>query len=56
MKQKDFARNVNRDDIKHGAADFGVDLTEHIQFEMETMKGPSPPSWGWSAGRAAMTE
>jgi putative nucleotidyltransferase with HDIG domain len=37
MKAKGFARNVNRDDIERGAADFGVDLTEHIQFEIEAM-------------------
>jgi putative nucleotidyltransferase with HDIG domain len=38
MKTKGFARNVNRDDIERGAADFGVDLTEHIQFEIDAMK------------------
>jgi putative nucleotidyltransferase with HDIG domain len=38
MKAKGFARNVNRDDIVRGAADFGVDLTEHIQFEIDAMK------------------
>jgi putative nucleotidyltransferase with HDIG domain len=38
MKSKGFARNVNRDDIGKGAADFGVDLTEHIQFIIEAMK------------------
>ncbi len=38
MKSKGFARNVNRDDIDRGAADFGVDLTEHIQFEIDAMK------------------
>jgi putative nucleotidyltransferase with HDIG domain len=38
MKAKGFARNVNRDDIERGAADFGVDLTEHIQFEIDAMK------------------
>ena len=38
MKSKGFARNVNRDDIQRGAADFGVDLTEHIQFEIDAMK------------------
>jgi putative nucleotidyltransferase with HDIG domain len=38
MKSKGFARNVNRDDIIRGAADFGVDLTEHIQFVIEAMK------------------
>src|SRR5437660_3887000 len=32
MKSKGFARNVNREDIYRGAQDFGVDLTEHIQF------------------------
>jgi predicted hydrolase (HD superfamily) len=38
MKSKGFARNVNREDIERGAADFGVELTEHIQFEIEAMK------------------
>jgi putative nucleotidyltransferase with HDIG domain len=38
MKSKGFARNVNRDDIARGAADFGVDLTEHIQFIIDAMK------------------
>jgi len=38
MKAKGFARNVNRDDVGRGAADFGVDLTEHIQFEIDAMK------------------
>ncbi len=38
MKAKGFARNVKRGDIERGAADFGVDLTEHIQFEIDAMK------------------
>ena len=38
MKSKGFARNVNRDDIAKGAADFGVDLTEHIQFVIDAIK------------------
>ncbi len=38
MKSKGFARNVNRDDIAKGAADFGVDLSEHIQFIIEALK------------------
>src|SRR5437588_9432262 len=38
MKAKGFARNVKREDIERGAADFGVALTEHIQFEIEAMK------------------
>jgi putative nucleotidyltransferase with HDIG domain len=38
MKAKGFARNVRREDIERGAADFGVDLAEHIQFEIDAMK------------------
>jgi putative nucleotidyltransferase with HDIG domain len=38
MKSRGFARTVNREDIARGAADFGVDLTEHIQFEIDAMK------------------
>ncbi len=38
MKSKGFARSINRDDIDRGAQDFGVDLTEHIQFEIDAMK------------------
>jgi predicted hydrolase (HD superfamily) len=39
MKSKGFARGVNRDDVIRGAADFGVDLDEHIQFVIDAMKG-----------------
>ena len=39
MKDKAFARSVNRDDITNGAADLGVDLDEHITFCIEAMKG-----------------
>src|SRR6516165_3343709 len=38
MKSKGFARNVKREDIERGAADFGVDLTAHIQFVIDAMK------------------
>ena len=38
MKDKAFARKVNRDDIIAGAADLGVDLDEHIGFCIEAMK------------------
>jgi len=38
MKDKAFARKVNRDDIIQGAADLGVDLDEHIAFCIEAMK------------------
>jgi predicted hydrolase (HD superfamily) len=38
MKDKAFARKVNRDDIIQGAAALGVDLDEHIAFCIEAMK------------------
>ena len=38
MKDKAFARKVNRDDIIQGAADLGVDLDEHIGFCIEALK------------------
>lgn len=38
MKDKAFARKVNRDDIINGARDLGVDLDEHIAFCIEAMK------------------
>jgi putative nucleotidyltransferase with HDIG domain len=38
MKSKGFARTVNRDDITRGAADFGVDLSQHIQFIIDALK------------------
>ena len=39
MKDKAFARSVNRPDIINGAADLGIDLEEHIAFCIEAMKG-----------------
>jgi len=38
MKDKAFARKVNRDDIINGAAELGVDLDEHIAFCIEALK------------------
>jgi len=38
LKDKAFARSVNRDDITNGAAEMGVDLEEHIAFCIEAMK------------------
>lgn len=42
MKDKAFARQVNRDDITRGAADLGVDLEEHIAFVIGAMRGIAP--------------
>jgi predicted hydrolase (HD superfamily) len=38
MKDKAFARGVNRDDVIHGAAELGVDLDAHIGFCLNAMK------------------
>jgi len=39
MKDKAFARKVNRDDIVNGAAALGVDLDEHIAFCIVALQG-----------------
>lgn len=39
MKDKAFARGVNRDDIIKGTEELGVDLTEHITFVIAAMDG-----------------
>ena len=38
MKDKAFARSVNRDDIAQGAEELGVPLDEHIAFCIEAMR------------------
>ena len=38
MKDKAFARGVNRDDVVLGAQELGVELDEHIQFVVEAMR------------------
>jgi putative nucleotidyltransferase with HDIG domain len=39
MKDKAFARGVNRDDIVKGAEELGLDLNEHITFVIHAMEG-----------------
>src|SRR5688500_9381020 len=39
MKDKAFARGVNRDDVLLGVQELGVDLDEHIQFVVDAMRG-----------------
>lgn len=38
MKDKGFARAVNRNDITQGAAEMGVEIEGHIQFCIDAMK------------------
>ncbi len=39
LKDKAFARNVNREDIAQGTAELGVPLDEHIGFVIGAMRG-----------------
>ena len=38
LKDKAFARDINRDDITQGSEELGVDLKEHIAFVIESLK------------------
>ncbi len=38
MKDKAFARAINRDDLIKGAKDLGVDLDEHIRFIAQSLQ------------------
>jgi predicted hydrolase (HD superfamily) len=38
LKDKAFARAVNRDDIINGAKELEIPLEEHIQFCIEALK------------------
>jgi predicted hydrolase (HD superfamily) len=38
LKDKAFARTVNRDDIRQGVEELGVSLDEHIRFVIEALK------------------
>ena len=44
MKDKAFAKDVNRVDIQKGAVELGVDLDEHIAFVVESMKPVTGPT------------
>lgn len=38
LKDKAFAKNVNREDITQGAIELGIPLDEHIKFVIDAMK------------------
>jgi putative nucleotidyltransferase with HDIG domain len=42
LKDKAFARTVNREDIFEGTKELGVPLEEHIEFCIEAMKAKAP--------------
>jgi putative nucleotidyltransferase with HDIG domain len=41
LKDKGFARNVNREDVTQGTAELGVELNTHIDFVIDAMRGIS---------------
>jgi len=41
-KDKSFAAGANREEMERGAADFGVDLSEHISNVIEAMRSIAP--------------
>jgi predicted hydrolase (HD superfamily) len=55
MKDKAFARAVNRDDIVNGAAELGVDLDEHIGFCLRAMQANADALGIAGAAAAAAT-
>ena len=42
LKDKGFARTVNRDDVYRGAVELGVDLDAHIAFVVQALEGVAP--------------
>jgi predicted hydrolase (HD superfamily) len=38
LKDKAFARSVNRDDIRQGVEELGVDIDEHIRFVIDALR------------------
>ena len=42
LKDKAFARTVNRDDVYRGAEELGVDLDAHIAFVVQALAGVAP--------------
>lgn len=39
FKKKEFARQVNREDMLNGPVELGVPLNEHVEFVLNAMKG-----------------
>jgi putative nucleotidyltransferase with HDIG domain len=53
LKDKAFARGVNREDVRKGAEELGVPLEEHIQFCLDAMRAAAPALGLAGAGTAS---
>jgi putative nucleotidyltransferase with HDIG domain len=42
LKDKAFARGVNREDVRKGAEELGIPLEEHIQFCLDALRAVAP--------------
>ncbi|MGH9816993.1 MAG: HDIG domain-containing metalloprotein [Candidatus Acidiferrales bacterium] len=42
LKDKAFAKGVNRDDVRRGAEELGIPLEDHIAFCLEAMQSAAP--------------
>jgi predicted hydrolase (HD superfamily) len=42
LRDKGFARTVNRDDVHRGAEELGVELDAHIAFVVQALAGVAP--------------
>ncbi len=51
LKDKAFARTVNRDDIRRGVEELGVDTDEHIRFVIDALR-PVQHTIGLAGGEA----
>jgi len=49
LKDKGFARGVNREEVRSGAEELGVELDEHIQFLIDAL-APNEATLGLGAG------
>ena len=52
LKDKAFARGVNRDEVRQGAEELGVPLDEHIAFVIQALR-PAEAALGLGAGGPA---
>jgi len=55
LKDKAFARSVNREDIRQGVEELGVDMDEHIRFVINSLR-PAQKQIGLNPVKAENTE